>query len=188
MIILSYAGSLIISLAYLLLAINVIKNQSNIFFILLLIGNIFFSIFSYETESYPVLLLNLGFMFFAVTAILNKRIQANWVNFKLFLIIVSLTIISSLYLNYSGHYIIETLGWFSMVGGFGSYFLYTQNKISVLNYFLINMVVNLTFSSYLFFHENYPYMALQLLVFLISSIGVINILKTQKSELSLELV
>ena len=182
MIIISYIASSIIALAYLLLATNVIKNQSNVFFYLLLIGNILFATFSIYTKDYPVLLLNLGFLFFAITAILDKRIKASWVNFKLFMVSVFVTVCSSLYLNREGHYFIETLGWFSMIGGFGSYFLYTQNKVSTLTYFLTNMTVNLTFSSYLYFHSNYAYMSLQLLVFLISSTGVYNIIRKDSEK------
>ncbi len=182
MITISYIASIIIAIAYLLLATKVIKNQSNIFFYLLLVGNIFFAIYSIHMKDYPVLLLNIGFLFFAITAILDKRIKVVWVNFKLFIVAIFLTIISSLYINRNDNYFIETLGWFSMVGGFGSYFLYSQNKINTLLYFLTNMVVNLTFSSYLYFHGNYPYMCLQILVFFISLIGVINILFDNKNK------
>jgi len=182
MIIISYFASGIIALAYLLLATNVIKNQSNVFFYLLLIGNILFAGFSLYVKDYPVLLLNLGFLFFAVTAILDKRIKAPWVNFKLFSMTVVATVLASLYLNREGHYLIETLGWFSMISGFGSYFLYSQKKISTLLYFSTNMIVNLTFSTYLFFHENYAYMSLQMLVFVISCTGVFNILRAKSTH------
>lgn len=67
-----------------------------------------------------------------------------------------------------------------MIAGFGSYFLYSQNKVSLYTYFLTNMTVNICFSIYLFHHGNYPYMALQILVFIISATGIINILRFNK--------
>lgn len=181
MIILSYAGSLIVAFAYLLLSFNLIKDQSKYFFILLLIGNIFFMTFSIYTKSYPVLLLNIGFGFFAIMAIINKKITASWINYNLFFMSIIITLIASIYINYDKNVLIETMGWFSTITGFGIYFLYTQKKASLLSYFSMNMISNLTFSVYLIFYENYAYMALQMLIFFISLYGVTRLLKEQSN-------
>lgn len=175
----SYVGSVIVASTYLLLALNIIKDKSKYFFGMILIGNILFAIHSLKMHTYPVLLLNIGFIFFAIMALTNTRLKVNWINFKFFLLSLIITICCSLYLNSEKNTIIETLGWFSMIGGFGSYFLYSQQKIPLMTYFLINMLVNITFSTYLYQHNNYPYMALQLLVFFISLIGVLKIIKKQ---------
>lgn len=181
MIIFSYVASALISLAYLLLATGLLRNHSRYFFSMLLVGNSLFAIYSFSSASYPALLLNLGFCLFAVLAITGQTLKGAWLSSQLFAISLFLTITISAYINRGPLIVIETLGWASMVGGFGSYLLYSQERISVLAYFLINMAVNICFSIYLYHYANYPYMALQMLVFCISGIGVLRLLFEQRS-------
>lgn len=176
MITFSIIGSVLIALAYMLLSLNIVKDQSKTFFYLLLVGNISFIVYSIYKKDYPVLFLNIGFTFFAVMAIFEKTLKLEWVNIKLFMICILMTIAISIHLN-QGHvsWFMETVGWFSTVAGFGSYLLYSQKKINLFMYFFINMIVNFTFSTYLYFNHNYPYMGLQMFVFCFSAYGVIRL-------------
>lgn len=180
MILFSVLGSISIALAYMLLSLNFLKDKSKFFFYLLLIGNIAFATYSIYMKDYPVLMLNLGFAFFAITAILNIIIKLDFINFKIFVSAIILTVITSLYLHWNNSPFLNTLGWFSSITGFGIYLLYSQHKSSLFTYFFINMIVNITFSTYLYFNHNYPYMFLQLFVLCFSTYGVLRIIFEKK--------
>lgn len=181
MILFSVLGSISIALAYMLLSLNILKDKSKIFFYLLLIGNIAFATYSIYMKDYPVLILNIGFAFFAVAAILNIIIKLEFINFKIFILSIIITIFISLYLHWHQSPILNTLGWFSSITGFGIYLLYSQNKSPIFTYFFVNMIVNITFSIYLYFNHNYPYMFLQLFVLCFSTYGVFRIIFNKKN-------
>lgn len=181
MILFSVLGSISIAIAYMLLSLNILKDKSKIFFYLLLIGNISFATYSVYTKDYPVLILNIGFAFFAIAAILNIIIKLEFFNFKIFILSIFITIFISLYLYWHQSPILNTLGWFSSITGFGIYLLYSQNKSPIFTYFFVNMIVNITFSIYLYFNHNYPYMFLQLFVLCFSTYGVFRIIFNKKN-------
>lgn len=180
MIFFSIFGSVSIALAYMLLSLNLIKDKSKLFFYLLLFGNMAFATYSLYKKDFPVLILNLGFAFFAIMAILNIQIKISFFNMKMFFISLLLTVITSLYININDRPFLNSLGWFSSIAGFGIYLLYSQQKTSLFNYFFTNMIVNITFSTYLFFVNNYPYMCLQLFVLCFSSYGVFRLFFKEK--------
>jgi len=184
----SLLGSISIAFAYIFLSLNLIKDQSKIFYSLLLFGNISFIIYSIFSLDLPVLILNIGFSFFSIMAIMGKDLKISWINFKLFLISLLITILLSLYLNSrSEHNLMITVGWFCTAASFGIYLLYSQKKTSLFNYFLVNMITNILFCFYLYFNKNYPYMVLQFFLFSFSLYGVIRLIihnkKLEKSKI-----
>jgi len=178
LIVFSIIGSFLVAFAYMLLSLNFLKDQSKVFFYLLLIGNVSFIAYSVYNHDYPVLLLNIAFSFFAIMAILNKKIHLPWLNLKIFFISIFSTILLSIYFNKENlNWLMETIGWFSTIAGFGSYLLYSQKKINLFYYFFINMITNVTFSIYLYYNGNYPYMFLQMFLFFFSLYGIIRLSK-----------
>lgn len=183
MIILSYLATTIIILAYTLLSLKIVKNQSKYFYILLLIGNLLFIVQAIENKSYPILFLNIAFGIFSILALFEIKIKMFFLTYKIFYLSTIFIVLLSIYVNFEKNIFIETSGWLSTALGFGIYLLYSQKIASLLSYLYFNILSNITFIIYLSYYENYAYIILQCFIFFISLYGILKIKNEEKRKL-----
>lgn len=174
-------------LSFALLTLGKIDNKHWCFSGGILVSSIIFLFTGFILESYQAISSNLFFIISSGLSLIGIIIQAKWISirfFYLFSIAVFLTSSGFYLLSGQSNWFINSLGWIPVFTFPMNFFLYTQSKITELRYYLFNMFSNILFSVYLFYIDNYSFLALQILAFCFALIGIYKLNKDNTIDFS----
>lgn len=174
-------------LSFALLTLGKIDNKHWCFSGGIFLSSLIFLFTGFLIESYQAISSNLFFIISSGLSLIGIIIRAKWISvrfFYLFSILVFL-ISSIIYLFLDNtNWLINSIGWIPVFTFPMNFFLYTQSKITELRYYIFNMSSNIIFSVYLFYIDNYSFLALQVLAFFFGLIGLYKLNKKNTIDFS----
>lgn len=175
-----WIGTFLGFFSFALLALGKIKNTHWFFSGCILVSSIIFFYTSYLIQNYQSIFTNLFFIVSSFLALIGITLKARWLSKPilygtcLFVFLLS----SSYYIILNTNdWFMQSIGWVPVFSFPFIFFLYTQHKITEFNYYLLNMSSNILFSVHLFYMNNYPFLALQILAFSFALMGLFKLYK-----------
>lgn len=162
-------------LSFALISFGKIKKESLIFSSFSSLAAFSFLISSYLIDNYQSVFSNLFFLSSGILAMFGVFLKLDKIKEKTLYYSCTISFIASTfyYLLYTDEpFIYHSLGWAAVVSLPMIFFLFTQNKITEIKYYIFNMITNIIFFIHLIYFNNIPLAILQVVALFFGAIGI----------------
>ena len=161
--------------SFALISLGIIKKEGFLFSFLSAIASGAFLFSSYLISNYQAVISNVFFLSSSLLALFG--IFLNIKNIKessLYILCLLAFSISSIYYIFFTKevWIFHSLGWIPVISLPMIFFLFTQNRITEIKYYYLNMITNTIFFIHLIYFNNTPLAILQIISFIFAFIGI----------------